>query len=180
MNGLSPILYAQKQAESLSKIEPSHFLLQNPSIPPGGDSEAKNVPLGKSSSEEKIIVCGCPENGELTSGYGSHFAEIGLKYGGFDLVVLENGQYDEIWSAIHIRPEEVLMASIDLKAKLLFPVHSGKFALAFHPWDEPLQNISDIHMGSKYSFPLLTPLIGEIVCLDDSSQQFSKWWQNLQ
>jgi len=56
LNGLSPVLYAQKQAESLSKIEPAHFSLQNPSIPSGGDSEAKNVPLGKSSSEEKIIV----------------------------------------------------------------------------------------------------------------------------
>jgi putative transposase len=56
LNGLSPILYAQKQAESLSKIEPSHFSLQNPSIPPGGDSEAKNVSPDKLSLEEKIIT----------------------------------------------------------------------------------------------------------------------------
>ena len=51
------------------------------------------------------------------SGYDTHFAEIGKTYGGFDLVILENGQYDKSWKYIHMIPEEVVQAAKDLNAK---------------------------------------------------------------
>ena len=35
------------------------------------------------------------------SGYAPHFKEIGDKYGPFDLTLMECGQYDPRWSAIH-------------------------------------------------------------------------------
>jgi L-ascorbate metabolism protein UlaG (beta-lactamase superfamily) len=108
------------------------------------------------------------------SGYDSHFAEIGKKYGLFDLVVLENGQYDKSWKYIHMMPDEVLKAAKDLSAKRLFPVHSAKFALANHAWDEPLRKITEFN--KDINFPLVTPIIGELVNLKDSTQTFAQWW----
>ena len=107
-------------------------------------------------------------------GYDEHFAEIGEKFGGFDLAILENGQYNTSWKYIHMMPEEVLQAAKDLKAKRLFPVHSSKFALANHSWDTPLKSITEINETVKQL--LITPIIGEEVYLKDSSQVFSKWW----
>src|SRR5690606_27954243 len=40
------------------------------------------------------------------SGYGKHFAQIGQQFGPFDLVILENGQYNQIWPYIHMLPNE--------------------------------------------------------------------------
>jgi L-ascorbate metabolism protein UlaG (beta-lactamase superfamily) len=109
------------------------------------------------------------------SGYDTHFTEIGSMFGPFDLVILENGQYDVKWRYIHALPDEVLKAAGDLKAKKLFPVHSGKFAMANHPWEEPLKKITELNKTQH--FPLITPMIGEIVNLKEE-QQFKKWWES--
>lgn len=108
------------------------------------------------------------------SGYDTHFAEIGTKFGPFDLAILENGQYDPKWKYIHSMPEEVLQAAKDLKAKRLFPVHSSKFMLANHPWDEPLAKLSELNKTA--GIPLVTPFFGEQVNLKDTAQQFTQWW----
>ncbi len=108
------------------------------------------------------------------SGYDTHFAEIGNKYGPIDLAILDNGQYNVAWRYIHALPHEVLQAARDLKAKRLFPVHSSKFVLANHPWDEPLSKITELN--KTIGIPLVTPIIGEPVNLKDSSQQFTQWW----
>ena len=42
------------------------------------------------------------------------------------------------WKYIHMLPHEVADAAEDLKAKVLLPVHWGKFMLANHNWDEPI------------------------------------------
>ena len=110
-------------------------------------------------------------------GYDDHFAEIGEKYGSFDLVILENGQYNKNWKYIHLMPAEGLKAAKDLKAQRLFPVHSSKFALANHSWDEPLKAITEAN--KIINQPLVTPIIGELVYLKDSSQVFSKWWEGM-
>ena len=107
-------------------------------------------------------------------GYDTHFAEIGKKFGVFDLAILENGQYNLNWKYIHMQPEQVIQAAKDLNAKRLFPVHSSKFSLANHPWDEPLKRISECSKNSGIS--LMTPIIGEKVNLKDSTQQFTQWW----
>ncbi|HTE25543.1 MBL fold metallo-hydrolase [Flavitalea sp.] len=108
------------------------------------------------------------------SGYDTHFADIGKKFGPIDLAVLENGQYDIKWRYIHLLPGEVIKAAKDLKAKRLFPVHSSKFAMANHAWDEPLIKVSELNKQSN--IPLVTPIIGELVNLKDSTQVFSQWW----
>ena len=107
-------------------------------------------------------------------GYDEHFAQIGEKFGEFDLVMLENGQYNSSWKYIHMMPEEVLKAGKDLNAKRVFPVHNSKFALANHSWDEPLKAISKAN--KMVNQPLVTPKIGEVVFLKDTTQVFSEWW----
>lgn len=111
------------------------------------------------------------------SGYDTHFADIGNQYGPFDLAILENGQYNIAWHAIHMLPEEVLKAAQDLKAKRLFPVHSSKFRLGMHPWDEPLIKVSEFSKAA--GMPLVTPMIGQPVYLNDSTQVFTEWWKGL-
>lgn len=111
------------------------------------------------------------------SGYDTHFAEIGKQHGPIDLAILDNGQYNIAWQAIHMLPEEVLKATADLKAKRLFPVHSSKFILGQHPWDEPLIKITELNSG--HQFPLVTPMIGQRVNLNDSAQSFSAWWEGV-
>jgi L-ascorbate metabolism protein UlaG (beta-lactamase superfamily) len=111
------------------------------------------------------------------SGYDSHFAEIGNRYGPIDLAILDNGQYNLAWRYIHALPEEVLKAAQDLKAKRLFPVHSSKFTMANHPWDEPLIRITELN--KELNIPLITPMIGELVYLKNDEQKFTEWWKNV-
>ena len=110
------------------------------------------------------------------SGYDTHFADLGKKFGGFDLALLDNGQYDPAWQAIHMLPNEGLKAAKDLKTKRLFPIHSSKFKLSNHPWDEPLKTITKLNDDNFYC-PIITPQIGEVVYLNDSTQVFSAWWK---
>ncbi|WP_313579022.1 MBL fold metallo-hydrolase [Chishuiella sp.] len=120
------------------------------------------------SPSQKIYIGG-------DSGYNNHFADIGKKYGSFDLAILDNGQYSEDWySSIHMPPKFSLKAAKDLNAKKLFPVHSSKFVLSRHPWDEPLIKITEL--ANKANYPLVTPMIGELVKLDDTTQTFKHWW----
>ena len=111
------------------------------------------------------------------SGYDSHFEAIGNEHGPIDLAILDNGQYDVAWRFIHMLPDEVLKAAQDLKAKRVLPAHSSKFVMANHPWDEPLSKVTALNQS--YGLPLVTPMIGEIVRLDDFDQQFRRWWVDL-
>jgi L-ascorbate metabolism protein UlaG (beta-lactamase superfamily) len=111
------------------------------------------------------------------SGYDSHFMKIGIDHGPFDLAILENGQYNKKWKYIHTLPEEFLLVASELKANRVLPVHCSKFALANHPWDEPL--IKLIENNKKVGLSIATPMIGEIVDLQNSKQQFSEWWKGI-
>jgi hypothetical protein len=39
-------------------------------------------------------------------------------------------------------PDETVQANIDLKSKVLFPIHWAKFDLSIHPWDELIIRIT--------------------------------------
>ncbi|MBW7674838.1 MBL fold metallo-hydrolase [Chryseobacterium chendengshani] len=121
------------------------------------------------TSAKKIFLGG-------DSGYDTHFKMIGEKYGPFDYAILENGQYNAAWKYIHALPEDVIQASIDITAKNIIPVHSGKFALALHPWNEPLQKVTTL--GKEKNQHILTPKIGEVLDLNKENQEFMAWWQD--
>lgn len=119
------------------------------------------------SSKRRIMLSG-------DTGYGPHFNEIGKRFGSFDLVALDMGQYDPRWPTIHMSPKEAAQAAQELNAKALLPAHVARFSLARHAWDEPFERISAESKNKSYR--LLTPQIGEIVNLGDERQQFSNWW----
>lgn len=120
------------------------------------------------SNEKRLLLGG-------DSGYGPHFIEIGRKFGEFDLVALDMGQYDPRWPYIHMTPEEAIQGALDLKAKALLPAHIGRFTLAQHNWKEPFHRITELSVDQSYK--LFTPLIGEVTYLSEATQQqFSQWW----
>jgi len=111
------------------------------------------------------------------SGYDAHFKIIGNTHGPFDLAILECGQYDKSWKYIHMLPEEVVLAAQDLHAKKLLAVHWGKFSLSNHAWDDSIIRVDKA--ATEKNMPLLTPMIGEQVNIDDDSQSFSHWWKHV-
>ena len=110
-------------------------------------------------------------------GYDNHFTEIGKNYGPFNMAILEQGQYNDNWNLIHLMPDKAFIAAEDLNANRIMPVHNSKFALADHPWDEPMNMISGNNKDSAIS--VVTPQIGEVVNLDDTNQVFKKWWKGI-
>ncbi|WP_421943869.1 MBL fold metallo-hydrolase [Pedobacter sp.] len=107
------------------------------------------------------------------SGYDTHFKAIGNEFGPFDIALLECGQYNELWPYIHMFPEQTVEAAIDLKAKVLMPVHWGKFSLAMHPWNEPIERVSKA--ADEKQFPIITPKLGETIVIGNTSAN-EKWW----
>lgn len=112
------------------------------------------------------------------SGYGKHFADIGEHFGSVDLAIMESGQYNRQWRNIHMMPEETARAAVDVRARAVLPVHSGRFSLAYHAWDESYVRLAAA--SSDAPFRLLTPLMGEVVYLDDSAQTFTHWWESVE
>ena len=96
-------------------------------------------------------------------GYDSHFEEIGKHFPDIDLAILENGQYNEGWNLIHLMPSNMAKAAKDLKAKKIMTVHHSKYALAKHPWNEPLTN--EKKMQEQDSLNMMIPEIGEVMPL---------------
>jgi len=106
-----------------------------------------------------------------------HIFEIGEAFHGFDLALLDCGQYDPRWSYIHMTPEEAAQAARDLGARALIPAHVGRFTIANHPWDEPFKRLTEASQDKSYQ--LLTPKIGEPVMQGDTFSQFYSWWTDI-
>lgn len=124
------------------------------------------------TSERRIFFSG-------DSGYGKHFTEIGARFGGFDLAILDCGQYDDNWRYVHMMPEDTAQAAEDLHARALLPAHVGKFAIAYHTWDDPFKRITEASKGKPYR--LLLPLMGEPIRMPmgpgGEQEAFFRWWE---
>ena len=92
-----------------------------------------------------------------------------------DVAVLEDGQYSEDWRYIHMLPADLKRAVEDLGARRVFPVHNSKYALARHPWDEPLNNAAALAAENPEA-GIVLPRIGEPVRLDRSDTLPGRWW----
>jgi L-ascorbate metabolism protein UlaG (beta-lactamase superfamily) len=110
------------------------------------------------------------------SGYDSHFREIGDRFGGFDIALLECGQYNRAWPYIHMMPEEVVRAAKDVNASVLMPVHWGKFRLAPHSWTDPIERV--VASAEAEGVNITTPMIGERVTLGESLPSLA-WWKDV-
>ncbi len=109
------------------------------------------------------------------SGFGPHFAQIGEKYGPFDWTLMECGQYDERWSAIHMMPEETVQAHIDVKGNNLIPIHWGAFSLALHDWTDPIERVTKA--AKERQIFVSTPKIGEPIRVGAVTYPSDVWWR---
>ena len=110
-------------------------------------------------------------------GFGKHYEAIGKRFPKIDLAILENGQYNERWSDIHMLPKYTAATMRALGAKRFLTVHHAKFALAMHPWKEPLEHAKRLRDGE--GFPILMPRIGHITHYLDSTLTRDDWWEGL-
>lgn len=123
------------------------------------------------TEERKIYFSG-------DSGYGGHFKSIGDAFGGFDLALLDSGQYDERWRYVHMNPEDAATAADDLSARALMPAHVGKFSIAYHSWDDPFRRLVEASAGKRWQ--LVTPQIGQPVGMEELNVAQTPWWLALQ
>ena len=73
-------------------------------------------------------------------------------------------------------PEETAQAAVEVKARVLMPIHWAKFNLALHPWKEPVERVSV--KAKELGLTLLTPRIGRIVNGPDMSLS-ERWWDEV-
>ncbi len=121
-------------------------------------------------------VIAAPEKKIFFSGdswYFSWFKHIGKKYGPFDVVCMENGAYNEKWKPVHMMPFQSMQACIDLWAKNILPIHWCKFNLSNHVWHDPIEQY--LELAKKSGIPLLHPMVGQIISIDDYDPQM--WWK---
>lgn len=137
----------------------------------GTSDRAKSLWGGFSFITDSFKVYWSGDGGE-----GPHFKEVGERLGPFDWAFMENGQYNELWHAIHMYPEEAVIAGIESKSQVLTPVHWAGFPLALHHWKDPIERF--VSEAVKQGQPISTPRIGEIV--DMTSEVITnEWWQAL-
>ncbi|SHJ13593.1 L-ascorbate metabolism protein UlaG, beta-lactamase superfamily [Hymenobacter daecheongensis DSM 21074] len=108
-------------------------------------------------------------------GYGPHFSTIGQRHGPFDLALMECGQYDRQWAEIHMMPEQTVQASLDVRAKVLLPVHWGAFTEANHAWDDPIRRATA--EAARLRLPMTTPQLGQPVMLAAGPLPQVPWWR---
>lgn len=109
------------------------------------------------------------------SGFGPHFEKIHEKYGDFELVLIECGQYNKRWPKIHMFPEESARAAKILGAKITMPVHWGAVVLSSHGWDDPVERI--IRAAEKEDLNLITPYLSQTVDLTIPELYKETWWR---
>lgn len=109
------------------------------------------------------------------SGYFEGFAEIGRRFGPFDLTLMETGAYNEHWPYVHMLPEQTVQAHIDLQGRWLLPIHNGTFNLSMHAWWDPFERVHAL--AKERQLKLSTPMMGERIDLD-SPHPGSLWWRD--
>ncbi len=108
------------------------------------------------------------------SGYGPHLAEIGTRYGPFDLALVKIGASDPTWKQIHMDPEEAVQAARDVRASVLQPVHWGTFNLAYHAWFEPADRA--VARAAQSGMRIVVPRPGQSV-EPSSPPDLDPWWR---
>ena len=109
------------------------------------------------------------------TGYFDGFAEIGRRFGPFDVTFMETGAYDARWAFVHMQPEETVQAHLDLGGRVLLPIHNGTFDLALHAWTDPFERVE--RLSAERGLVLATPRMGERFDLA-SPQPTPAWWRD--
>ena len=121
------------------------------------------------TSESKLFFSG-------DSGYFNGFKKIGNTYGPFDLTYIQCGAYYRAWRQIAMNPEEAVQAHLDLKGKILHPIHWGTFNMSFHAWYEPIQRL--VQEANRQQVTMATPIAGETIFPFEGELE-SNYWEPL-
>jgi L-ascorbate metabolism protein UlaG (beta-lactamase superfamily) len=108
------------------------------------------------------------------SGYFGGFKQIGDKYGPFDMTFIECGAYGKSWPKVHMFPEQTVQAHLDLKGKVLHPIHWATFNLALHPWYEPMVRLTAA--ANFKNVKIATPVVGETTVYSMNIPA-ARWWE---
>ncbi len=111
------------------------------------------------------------------TGYFVGFAEIGDRYGPFDVSLVQVGAYDDGWPTIHMTPEHGVEAHLDVRAGVMVPVHWGTFNLAFHPWSEPVERL--LVEAERRGATVVVPRPGERVDVAALPGAPTYWWRSV-
>jgi L-ascorbate metabolism protein UlaG (beta-lactamase superfamily) len=90
--------------------------------------------------------------------------------------MMECGQYNEAWEAIHMMPEQSVQAGLDVNAELVMPIHWAAFKLSIHEWTDPI--IRFRNESERMRLPIISPVIGERFCLGQNYPR-EVWWSAL-
>jgi L-ascorbate metabolism protein UlaG (beta-lactamase superfamily) len=107
------------------------------------------------------------------SGYSEAFKSIGTTHGPFDLTLIKIGASDPTWESIHMSPEDAVRTNVDLRGRVMLPVHWATFNLGFHAWRDPADRA--VAAAKKAGVTLVVPRPGEFV--DPAKPQaVEMWW----
>lgn len=109
------------------------------------------------------------------SGFNSHWEKIHEKFGNFDFVMMECGQYDVQWPKVHMFPEQSVQAAKTLGAKVVQPIHWGAIILSRHGWDDPVERF--LQAAEKENLLVITPYICQTANLATPSLYTERWWR---
>jgi L-ascorbate metabolism protein UlaG (beta-lactamase superfamily) len=104
------------------------------------------------------------------------FTDIGDRLGPFDLTLIENGAYNELWADVHIGPEQAVRAHRMVRGKVMMPVHWATFDLAMHSWIEPAERL--IAASDKSDISIVIPKPGESL-EPNALPEVARWWPDL-
>ena len=104
------------------------------------------------------------------------FVAIGERLGPFDLTLMECGAYDQLWSDVHLGPEQAVLAHRLVRGQVMVPVHWGLFDLALHGWTEPVERI--IVAARQLNVHLSIPRPGQSIDIGTRVEN-EKWWPSL-
>lgn len=110
------------------------------------------------------------------TGYFDGFAEIGRRFGHFDLTLMETGAYNEHWPYVHMHPQQTVQAHQDLNGRWLLPIHNGTFDLAMHAWYEPFERVLEI--AGERGLAVTTPMMGERIDIQ-TPHSAERWWRGV-
>lgn len=107
------------------------------------------------------------------TGFHSALAEIGRRFGPFDVTLIEAGQYDKDWPDWHLGPEQAVAAHRLARGKRMIPVHWGLLKLAHHGWTEPVERV--LAAAACSNVEVLVPRPGESI---EPTRSWSRvrWW----
>ncbi len=112
------------------------------------------------------------------TGFSDHFQKIGDRFGPFDLTLIKIGSYgpSEPWLDIHMNPESAIQANLEVRGRLMLPLHWGTFKLGFHDWDEPIERA--VAAAKQKKVALLTPRVGEVIEIGQPFLSLN-WWKGI-